>query len=50
MTSSELHAVMVGGFASIAGGVLGVYIGFGVCTIVFMLLSRIDLLTFWANP
>uniref|UniRef100_A0A0B7BQ73 Sodium/nucleoside cotransporter n=1 Tax=Arion vulgaris TaxID=1028688 RepID=A0A0B7BQ73_9EUPU len=30
MTSSELHAVMVGGFASIAGGVLGVYIGFGV--------------------
>ncbi|CAG5118720.1 unnamed protein product, partial [Candidula unifasciata] len=30
MTSSELHAVMVGGFATIAGGVLGVYIGFGV--------------------
>ncbi|KAH9524811.1 hypothetical protein Btru_027928 [Bulinus truncatus] len=30
MTSSELHAVMVGGFATIAGGVLGAYIGFGV--------------------
>ncbi|XP_059163816.1 solute carrier family 28 member 3-like [Physella acuta] len=30
MTSSELHAVMVGGFATIAGSVLGAYIGFGV--------------------
>ncbi|KAH9524809.1 hypothetical protein Btru_027921 [Bulinus truncatus] len=30
MTRSELHAVMVGGFATIAGGVLGAYIGFGV--------------------
>ncbi|KAK0054280.1 solute carrier family 28 member 3 [Biomphalaria pfeifferi] len=30
MTASELHAVMVGGFATIAGGVLGAYIGFGV--------------------
>ena len=29
MTLSELHAVMVGGFATIAGGVLAVYIGFG---------------------
>ncbi|CAL1526427.1 unnamed protein product [Lymnaea stagnalis] len=30
MTSSELHTVMVGGFATIAGSVLGAYIGFGV--------------------
>ncbi|MEM8960248.1 MAG: nucleoside transporter C-terminal domain-containing protein [Acidobacteriota bacterium] len=30
MTLSELHAVMVGGFATIAGGVLAGYIGMGV--------------------
>lgn len=30
MTKSEIHAVMVGGFATIAGSVLGAYIGFGV--------------------
>lgn len=30
MTPSELHAVMTGGFATIAGGVLAVYINFGV--------------------
>jgi CNT family concentrative nucleoside transporter len=30
MTNSELNAVMVGGFASIAGGVLAAYVGFGV--------------------
>ncbi|KAK3588470.1 hypothetical protein CHS0354_004684 [Potamilus streckersoni] len=30
MTRSELHAVMTAGFASIAGSVLGAYIGFGV--------------------
>ncbi|XP_025093525.1 solute carrier family 28 member 3-like isoform X2 [Pomacea canaliculata] len=30
MTKSELHAVMTGGFATIAGSVLGAYIGFGV--------------------
>ncbi|XP_062600358.1 solute carrier family 28 member 3-like isoform X1 [Saccostrea cucullata] len=30
MTKSELHAVMVGGFATIAGGVLAAYISFGV--------------------
>ena len=30
MTKSELHAVMVGGFATIAGGVLAAYIKFGV--------------------
>jgi len=30
MTMSELHAVMVGGFATIAGGVLAAYVGFGV--------------------
>ena len=30
MTRSELHAVMTGGFATIAGGVLAAYISFGV--------------------
>ena len=30
MTVSELHAVMTGGFATIAGSVLGAYISFGV--------------------
>jgi len=30
MTSSELHAIMVGGFATIAGSVFGVYASFGV--------------------
>lgn len=30
MTNSEIHAVMTGGFATIAGSVLGAYIGFGV--------------------
>ena len=30
MTKSELHAVMTGGFATIAGGVLGAYLSFGI--------------------
>jgi len=30
MTLSELHAVMVGGFATIAGGVLAAYVSFGI--------------------
>jgi CNT family concentrative nucleoside transporter len=30
MTQSELHAVMTGGFATIAGGVLGAYLTFGI--------------------
>jgi len=30
MTHSELHAVMTGGFATIAGSVLATYISFGV--------------------
>lgn len=30
MTKSELHAVMTGGFATIAGSVLGAYIFFGI--------------------
>ena len=30
MTRSELHAVMTGGFATIAGSVLGAFISFGV--------------------
>ena len=32
MTQSELHAVMTGGFATIAGGVMAAYISFGVST------------------
>lgn len=35
MTMSELHAIMVGGFATIAGSVLGAYISFGVRKIQF---------------
>jgi nucleoside transporter len=30
MTSSEIHAVMTGGFSTIAGGVLAAYVSFGV--------------------
>ncbi|MBW4613388.1 MAG: NupC/NupG family nucleoside CNT transporter [Desmonostoc vinosum HA7617-LM4] len=30
MTQSELHVVMTGGFATIAGGVLGAYLSFGI--------------------
>ena len=30
MTSSELHAVMVGGYATIAGSVMATYISIGV--------------------
>lgn len=30
MTRSELHAIMVGGFATIAGGVFALYVGFGI--------------------
>jgi CNT family concentrative nucleoside transporter len=30
MTPSELHAVMTGGFATIAGGVFALYVGFGI--------------------
>ena len=30
MTPSEIHAVMTGGFATIAGSVLAAYIGFGI--------------------
>lgn len=30
MTKSELHAIMTGGFATIAGSVLAAYISFGV--------------------
>ncbi|MEO0481851.1 MAG: nucleoside transporter C-terminal domain-containing protein [Planctomycetota bacterium] len=30
MTRSELHAVMTGGFATIAGSVFGLYVGFGI--------------------
>lgn len=30
MTYSEIHAVMTGGFSTIAGSVMGAYISFGV--------------------
>ena len=30
MTKSELHAIMAGGFATVAGGVLAVYVAFGI--------------------
>jgi len=30
MTKSEIHAVMTGGFATIAGSVMGAFISFGV--------------------
>ena len=30
MTISEMHAMMTGGFATIAGGLFGAYVGFGV--------------------
>ena len=30
MTESELHAIMTGGFATIAGSVLGIYLSFGI--------------------
>lgn len=33
MTRSELMAVMVGGFATIAGGVLAAYVGFGISAV-----------------
>ena len=36
MTMSELHAVMTGGFATIAGSVLGAYISFGVSSLQFI--------------
>lgn len=32
MTLSEIHAVMTGGFSTIAGSVMGAYISFGVST------------------
>ena len=32
MTRSEIHAVMTGGYATIAGSLLGAYISFGVCS------------------
>ena len=36
MTKSELHAVMTGGFATIAGSVLAAYISFGVSVHLFL--------------
>jgi len=33
LTRSEFHAVMTGGFATIAGSVLAAYVLFGVCII-----------------
>lgn len=36
MTKSELHAVMSGGFATIAGSVMAAYISFGVSFFLFL--------------
>jgi nucleoside permease NupC len=36
MTKSELHAVMTGGFATIAGSVMAAYINFGVKFNIFL--------------
>jgi nucleoside permease NupC len=33
MTESELHAIMAGGMATIAGSVFGIYVSFGTYTI-----------------
>ena len=38
MTMSELHAIMVGGFATIAGSVYGAYVKFGVSLMVVFLM------------
>ena len=37
MTMSELHAIMVGGFATIAGSVYGAYVKFGVSLVDFLM-------------
>lgn len=39
MTLSEVHVVMTGGYATIAGSLLGAYISFGVSTAFFLLRS-----------
>ena len=38
LTQSELHAVMVGGFATIAAGVMAVYISFGVPAVILFIM------------
>jgi len=39
MTSSELHAIMTGGFATIAGGVFGIYVSFGISPVAILAAS-----------
>ena len=39
LTVSEIHAVMMSGFATISGSVLGAYLGFGVSQFILFLLS-----------
>ena len=39
LTTSELHAIMTAGFGTIAGSVLGAYLGFGVSRVCFILRS-----------
>ena len=43
MTLSEIHVVMTGGYATIAGSLLGAYISFGVRTAPFGLLKTKNL-------
>ena len=41
LTRSELHAVMTGGFATIAGSVLAAYILFGVSSVMSSVLNSV---------
>lgn len=41
MTKSEIHAVMTGGFATIAGSVMGAFISFGVWQHVLNFIGKI---------
>lgn len=40
MTKSEIHAVMTGGFATIAGSVMGAFISFGVQELILHFISK----------
>jgi len=45
MTRSEIHAVMTGGYATIAGGVLAAYILFGVSSLSSSFTASLSALT-----
>ena len=50
LTQSELHAVMVGGFATIAVGVMAVYISFGVPAVHLIAASVMAAPEGWSSP